>query len=106
MALRRDHGFQRTIDDAWAAIERGDVERARALVLGLPKPRRREAGRALIERRKNHGSPLAPRDPEVVLDLFGQAHLEAVSLISAYTQGALTISPAGYDGGPSTATRS
>jgi len=83
---RRDDNFERTVADAWAAIERGDVERARALLRELPDARRREAARELVARR-NDGSALVPGDPELVLDLFDRAHRLALSRIDEYAQG-------------------
>jgi hypothetical protein len=84
--LRRRQRFEQTIAEAWEAIERGDLERAKALMYQLPERRRREAARTLIAR-ANHTSPLAPGDPELVLDLFDQAHNAAVSRIGDYARG-------------------
>lgn len=93
MRLHRGDGEQTTVDRAWAAIERGDVERARTLLGELPHQQRRQAARELIKR-WNHPSPLSPGDPDLVLDLFERAHREAVPRISEYAQGPAVISRA------------
>ena len=86
--LARDARFRRLVADALAAIEQGDLRRARELMRDVPDGRRSEAVRLLLEHRVA-ADPEAP--PELLFDLFEQAHAAAVSMIRDYGQGALAI---------------
>ena len=84
----RDARFRQLIADAFAAIEQGDLRRARELICDVPDGRRSEATRLLLEHRAD-AEPDAP--PDLLFDLFEQAQTAAVSRIREYGQGPLAI---------------
>jgi hypothetical protein len=84
---RRDARFQRLIADATAAIERGDLEGARAILGEVPSGRGREAARLLAM--CTNVDPGPDMRPELLFDLLEQAKSAAMSRISDYGQGPL-----------------
>jgi hypothetical protein len=84
----RDARFRRLIADASAAIERGDLERARVILLEVPSGRSREAAR-LIATHTSVSPDRPDMRPELLFDLLEQAKSAATSRINDYGQGPL-----------------
>jgi hypothetical protein len=79
----RARRFKKLIAETKAAIERGDVPRARELLLRCPAEHERVAAALLF----NHSSPLGKAEPpDLLLELYDRARLAGVSLIDAYAQ--------------------
>jgi hypothetical protein len=78
----RDARFQRQIADASAAIEHGDLQRARAILAEVPSGRRREAARLLAKH--TPGDPRPDMRPELLFDLLEQAKAAAMSRMRDY----------------------
>jgi hypothetical protein len=95
VALIRDRRFRRLIADTKAAIERGDVTEARALIRQCPPGHERVAADLLF----NYSSPFGRREPpDLLLELYKQARLSALSLIDAYAQPPESIEQLGRAG--------
>jgi hypothetical protein len=86
----RDSRFLRLIADASAAIESGDLGRARVILREVPSGRGREAARLLAMHA--HVDPGPDMRPELLFDLLEQAKSAAMSRISEYGQGPLPTS--------------
>ena len=86
--ITRGARFRRVVAEASAAVEQGDLRRARKLMGDVPDGRRSEAFRLLVER-SAAADPDAP--PDLLFDLFEQARTAAVSRIGDYGQGPALI---------------
>ena len=97
----RSRQFQKLIADTRAAIHRGDVDRARRLLLRCPSGHERVAAELLFD----YSSPLGRREPaDLLLELYDQARLAGLSLIDAYAQAPQELEQIGRRGTPPTET--
>jgi hypothetical protein len=75
--------FRRLVAETEAAIERGDIDRARDLLRRCPAGYERVAAGLLF----NYSSPLGKTEPpDLLVQLYEQARTAALSLINAYAQ--------------------
>jgi hypothetical protein len=79
----RTRQFKKLIADTKDAIERGDVPRARGLLMRCPADHERVAAALLFD----YSSPLGKAEPtDLLLELYDRARLAGASLIDAYAQ--------------------
>jgi hypothetical protein len=83
IASVRGHRFQKLIAETRAAIEEGDIERAKELLRRCPAGHERVAAGLLFD----YASPLGRKEPsDLLLQLYERARTAKLSLIDEYAQ--------------------